>query len=271
VRLVAGDMLERARARASTPSSALEARSVTKAFGKMKAVADVSLCLPERGVSGLIGANGAGKTTLLNVLSGIARPDRGSVVFRGRDVTRTSASARARLGLARTFQHPRLVANLSCLENVMLGARSAGLRERELAARAAEALVATGLEEPRWLARPSAIPPPEHRWVELARAIVARPSILLLDEPNSGFTGDETARLVRLLVYVRDELHIPVALVTHDVSLAMGLCDQIAVLHQGSLIAAGTPAEIVASPDVVSAYLGEKGRAVALATLERAG
>jgi ABC-type branched-subunit amino acid transport system ATPase component len=276
------EMREPRDAPASSDPWPLSADGVVKTFGDMRAVDGISLTVAPAAVTGLIGANGAGKTTMLNLLSGVLRADAGTVELHGRDVTRARAAARARRGLARTFQHPRLVPNLSCLENVMLGAqvRDSGAREllsfargrkdeRRLAERAAEALEATGLPAPSWLSYPGEVPPQDHRWVELARAVVGEPDVLLLDEPNSGFTAAENERLVASLSALRDGRGMAIVLVTHDVSLAMRLCARIAVMHHGKRIAWGTPDAVISDPDVVSAYLGKKGREVAVATLDR--
>jgi branched-chain amino acid transport system ATP-binding protein len=259
---------------------ALSAEGLARAFGGVRAVDGVSLELHTGHVTGLIGANGAGKSTLVNLLTGSLYPDNGRVQFLGRDVTRWSPAKRSRAGMSRTFQHPRLVPNLTVLENVMLGAVSRQARagdvfaflrpahgERDVARRSMAALVQVGLPRDRWMRIPKQISPQEWLWVEVARALASSPSLVLLDEPNTGFTASETATLVTVLRDIVTAGSVGALIITHDVSLAMRVCDQIYVLDHGALIAQGAPSEIVDDPQVITAYLGRKGRNVAQETL----
>jgi branched-chain amino acid transport system ATP-binding protein len=258
----------------------LSARGLARAFGGVRAVDEVSMELHRGRVTGLIGANGAGKSTLVNLLTGILYPDEGTVEFLDRDISRWSPARRSRIGMSRTFQHPRLVPNLTVLENVMLGAVTPqanawqvftflrpGHGERELARRAMAALTHVGLPRDRWTRVPKQISPQEWLWVEVARALAASPTLLLLDEPNTGFTAAETATLITVLRDIVRGGSVGALIITHDVSLAMRVCDHIYVLDHGQLIAEGAPSDIVDNAQVITAYLGRKGHNVAQVTL----
>lgn len=266
----------------SEPEPVLHGRSLRRSFGNLRAVDGVSVSVGAGQVAGLIGANGAGKSTLLNLLSGVTKADGGTVELTGRDVSNAAAAVRARRGLLRTFQHPRLVRQLTVLENVMIGAHTRAARprdvwafvlqrrrEKRLAATAAHALDEVGVAEQTWRKRVADIPATEHRWVEIARAVAAGPVALLLDEPNSGFTRGETARLTELLADLAAVRQVGILLVTHDVSLAMRACSRLTVMHHGAELAAGPPAEIVNSDKVVTAYLGERKAHLAREILDR--
>jgi branched-chain amino acid transport system ATP-binding protein len=261
-------------------TAVLQAVAVSKAFGGMQAVDGVSLELRAREVTGLIGANGAGKSTLINVLSGSLKPDQGRVQFCGRDITHAPSHLRTRRGLARTFQHPRLVPNLNCFENVMLGAeaRGAGWKdlftflgrprvERAAMERAAASLRQVRLDEAKWVMRPDQLSPADWLWTEIARALAARPVALMLDEPSTGFTGAETQDLIDVLEHLTEHAGLAVLIVTHDVTLAMRVSRTIVVMHQGRRIAGGSPETIVRDPEVISGYLGERGHDLALKAL----
>jgi ABC-type branched-subunit amino acid transport system ATPase component len=261
----------------------LDAYDVSKAFGGMQAVDGVSLSLRAGEVTGLIGANGAGKSTFINVLSGNLKPDHGRIRFRGRDITHAPSHIRTRRGLARTFQHPRLVPNLNCFENVMLGAeaRSAGWKdlftflgrsrvERAAMERAAESLRHVHLDEAKWGMRPPQLSPADWLWTEIARALAARPVALMLDEPSTGFTGAETEDLITVLKHVAEDANLAVLIVTHDVTLAMRVSRTVVVMHEGRRIAEGSPETIVRDPDVIAGYLGKRGHDLALRALSPA-
>jgi ABC-type branched-subunit amino acid transport system ATPase component len=259
--------------------AALEVTDLGKSFGGNVAVDGVSFALERGRVTGLIGANGAGKTTVLNIVSGVTGADRGSVSLGGVDVTRTTSVGRSRLGLTRTFQHPRLVGRLSVFENVMLGAhvREAGARDllsfmlsrsRSVldAERATRTLGTVGYSREKWARRCEEIPSTEHRWVELARSIACGPSVVLLDEPTSGFTKSEVTRFFHLIQRLASDRNVGVLLVTHDVSLAARACDALIVMDRGRLLATGDSAAVMANPKVANAYLGEKAGALLRAT-----
>ncbi|HEX9775686.1 MAG TPA: ABC transporter ATP-binding protein [Actinomycetota bacterium] len=255
------------------PGPTLEARSITVRFGGLTAVDDVSLVVERGGFAGLIGPNGAGKTTTFNVLSGFQPPTSGTVLFGERDVTSMPASARARLGMGRTFQKLELFGRMSVFDNLMVAAEAAhsrldvvsdllslprrGSEERRCAAVVREVMAATdlaGIAE----RRAADLPVGFARRLELARALCAHPSLLLLDEPSSGLDSEETANFGELLVRVNRDQGIGILIVEHDMDLVMEVCRDIYVLDFGRLIARGSPAEITASPAVRAAYLGEE-------------
>jgi len=248
--------------------SGLEVRELTVRFGGLLAVDGVSLSAPVGRITGLIGPNGAGKTTTFNACFGLNRPDRGIIELDGRDVSRLSTAERARRGLGRTFQVVQLADRLRVIENVALG-REAGLAGRkvlsqlfasrrdrqEVEAATMAALELCGITH---LADEQAgsLSTGERRLVELARCLAGPFHILMMDEPSSGLTADETARFGRVLQRVVEERGVGVLLVEHDMSLVMSVCSYLYVLDFGILIAEGTPEEIAANQQVRSAYLG---------------
>jgi branched-chain amino acid transport system ATP-binding protein len=251
------------------PSSRLEMTDISVAFGGVTALSEVSLVVEPGQVHGLIGPNGAGKTTLFNVACGIVRADSGSIVWRDRPLRRLRPDQLARLGIARTLQGVGLFAGLTVLENVMIGAHRharAGFAsalfalprsdkdERALRARATTALADLGAEHyaDRY---PGSLPYPVQKRVALARALVAAPELLLLDEPASGLAEDEMHELGALIRRLSERMSV--LLVEHHMDLVMSVCDRVTVLDSGRLIASGTTAEIQADPAVTAAYLGE--------------
>ena len=249
------------------PGSVLEVREVTVRFGGLTALDAVSLAVPPRHVLGVIGPNGAGKTTLLNVLCGFIRPDAGEVRYGGRrhDVR---PHRLAGLGVARTLQGVGLYAGLTALENVMVGATcraSAGFwsalislprasrDERTLRDMAVAALHRVGAADAAQ-ARPSELPYGMRKRVALARALVAKPGLILLDEPASGLDESELAELGRLIRDLATEGSLVV--VEHHMDLMMSVCDTLVVLDFGKVIATGTPREVQDNPAVTAAYLG---------------
>ena len=210
----------------------------------------------EREVLGLIGPNGSGKTTLVNCISGVLEIDGGEIALRSRRVTRASRPRRARAGLARTFQTPRLFAELTVRENVAVGLTALG-RGRGRAHRVEPLLERLGLRD---LSRQvvSSLPYGHQRRVEIARALAGEPTLLLLDEPAAGLNDAETAELRELLGEIRGD-GCSILVIDHDMSLIMGVSDRIQVLDEGRVIFTGAPEEAFKQKDVVEAYLGTEG------------
>jgi branched-chain amino acid transport system ATP-binding protein len=249
-------------------SSVLEVRDVTVRFGGLTALDTVSLSVPPRHVRGVIGPNGAGKTTLLNVLCGFIYPDHGEVLFSGSSQRKLRPHNLAAHGVARTLQGVGLFAGLTALENVMVGATPraragfgaallslprAAKDERQLAEQARRALDRVGAGSTAD-SRPGELPYGMRKRVALARALVAEPSLLLLDEPASGLDETELGELGQLIRDLATEASLVV--VEHHMDLMMSVCDEITVLDFGKVIAAGPPREVQADPAVTAAYLG---------------
>ena len=253
--------------------SVLEVKDVSVRFGGLTALDAVSLTAPPRHVLGIIGPNGAGKTTLLNVLCGFIQPDQGQVIIDGRRQDRLRPHRLAGLGVARTLQGVGLFASLSAIENVMIGAdcraragffsallglpRSSG-DERRLRREALQALERVGAGQVAD-ARPGELPYGMRKRIALARALVAQPKILLLDEPASGLAEDELGELGALLRELAAETTL--VIVEHHMDLMMSVCDSLVVLDFGKVISRGSPQEIQADPAVTAAYLGVSGAA----------
>ena len=246
----------------------LEVRDVSRHFGGVAALNGVSLSIPGGAIVGLIGPNGSGKTTLMNVISGVDRPTSGAILFDGEAIQGRPAQKVARLGVARTFQHIRLVPDLTALQNVVLAlhAPTAGpldilLRLPRLRRVEAECDVrATALLDQVGAIRHARTPAGDlsygdRRRIEIARALALEPRLLLLDEPAAGMTHQERNAL-RDLIAALPSQGVTVALVEHDMDLVMGVCDEIHVLNLGRSIASGKPVAVRADPRVIEAYLG---------------
>lgn len=241
----------------STPL--LEVRSLTKNFAGLSAVNDVSFEVAEGEFVGLIGPNGAGKTTCFNLLTGFLRPTRGSVRFRGIEITGLKPHQITRLGIARTFQLVRPFGQMTVFENVLvpaiMAARAGRLNGQTPEAVATETLELVGLHN-RAYERAVNLPHGELKRLELARALATRPSLLLLDEPFGGLSHEEIAALERLIRHLFERGGLTVILVEHVLKVLMNLSQRVLVLDYGRLIASGTPAEISRNPAVIQAYLG---------------
>ena len=238
----------------------LEVLDVTVDFGGNRAVDNVWLPVEEGSLTGLIGPNGAGKTTLFNVVSGLLSPSAGQVAFDGKDITRRKPHQRARMGLARTFQRLELFTSLSVRENIQVAGEIRNSwnvdRRVDAAAEAERVIELIGLGEVAD-AEVSEIPTGKARIVELGRALMTQPKVLLLDEPASGQTEDETVVFGELLKKLAAE-GITIFLVEHDMALVMSVCEIIHVLDFGRIIAKGTPEEIQKDQAVLEAYLGSE-------------
>jgi branched-chain amino acid transport system ATP-binding protein len=238
---------------------ALEISDVYMAFGGAQVLSDVSISVPEAGVTGLIGPNGAGKTTLFNVVSGLLAPKSGRVVIDGHDVTKAGPAARARRGLSRTYQRLELFTTLTVRDNIRVAGEirnTWGRRGRiDVGAETERTIELVGLSDVADR-EVSELPTARARVVEVARALMTQPRVLLLDEPASGQTEQETAEFGKLLHQLVDERELAICLVEHDVNLVMGTCALIHVLDYGQIIASGTPEQVKNDPAVVQAYLG---------------
>jgi branched-chain amino acid transport system ATP-binding protein len=244
---------------------ALELSSIHLAYGGLVALASVDLEVWPGVITGLIGPNGAGKTSLFDVVTGLTRPDRGQVLLHGRDVTRARPAARAKLGLGRTFQRLELFSSLSVRDNVAVAAEAAHPARphrgwRHVTESSAPAVVEAQLARVGLLdvasERVETLSTGTARLVEVARALAARPTVLLLDEPASGLDRTETERLAGMLLALAAD-GVAVLLVEHDVELVMRVCSQVIVLDRGSVLANGPPAVVRQQPEVREAYLGQ--------------
>ena len=232
----------------------LEARGVVKAFGAFRAVDGASLAVAAGDIVGLIGPNGAGKSTFFNALAGDAAPDAGSILFEGRDITRSSPEEHARLGIARTFQVPVTFEDMSVAENVLVGAflRHPGRAAAEAAA--GEALAFTGLAHLAG-SRARSLGTPGRKRLEIARALATAPRLLLLDEALAGLTPVEVRAAIELVRRIHGR-GVTLVIVEHIMEVILTLAHRAVVFHQGRVIADGPPRDVVADPAVVAAYLG---------------
>ncbi len=249
----------------------LEVTNLGIQFGGLRAVDNFSMSIEAGELYGLIGPNGAGKTTIFNMLTGVYKPTEGKIFLDGKSIAGKKQIEINRLGIARTFQNIRLFRQMSVLDNVKVGLHNqikystfSGVlklpsyfkKEREMDARAMELLSVFGLQDDAQLLAAN-LPYGKQRKLEIARALATQPKLLLLDEPAAGMNPNETAELMETIRFVREQFHMTILLIEHDMHLVAGICEKLTVLNFGKVLASGETAEVLKNPEVITAYLGE--------------
>ena len=249
----------------------LDVKNLGISFGGLRAVNGFDISIEKEQLYGLIGPNGAGKTTVFNLLTGVYKPDTGKILLDGEDITGKKTIDISKAGVARTFQNIRLFSKLSVLDNVKVGLhnkhhystiegilRLPGYRrvEKEMNERAMELLKVFELEDyADYLS--SNLPYGQQRKLEIARALATEPKLLLLDEPAAGMNPNETGELMDMIRLVREEFHMTILLIEHDMKLVSGICEKLTVLNFGEVLCQGSTSEVLNDPQVITAYLGE--------------
>lgn len=249
----------------------LEVKNLSISFGGLKAVDDFSMNIEEGELYGLIGPNGAGKTTVFNLLTGVYKPDHGTILLDGNNITGKKTIEINQDGIARTFQNIRLFKELTVLDNVKAGLHNhykystvEGIlrlpgyfrQEKAMNARAMELLKVFDLDQEAQY-KASNLPYGKQRKLEIARALATEPKLLLLDEPAAGMNPNETAELMKTIRFVRDNFHMTILLIEHDMKLVSGICERLTVLNFGQVLTQGVTSEVLNDKRVITAYLGE--------------